>query len=32
MTILEFIQEFPDSQSCEEHFKLQREKEGVICK
>jgi ISXO2-like transposase domain len=32
MTILEFIQEFPDTQSCEEHFKLQREKEGVICK
>jgi hypothetical protein len=32
MTILEFIQEFPDTQSCENHFKQQREKEVVKCK
>jgi transposase-like protein len=32
MNILTFIDEFPDEQSCIDHFKQQREKEGVKCK
>lgn len=32
MTILEFLQHFPDEQSCKQHFKIQREREGIICK
>ncbi len=32
MTILEFVSEFPEEQSCKEHFKAKREKEGVCCK
>lgn len=32
MDILDFTLEFPDEQSCRDHFKLRREKEGVICK
>jgi hypothetical protein len=31
MTILEFLQDFPDETSCKVHFKSQREKQGVIC-
>ena len=32
MTILEFLQHFPDEQSCKQHFKIQREREGITCK
>ncbi len=32
MNLLAFIEEFPIEESCKHHFKLQREKEGVICK
>ena len=32
MTILSFLNEFPDESSCRLHFKLQREKLGIICK
>jgi hypothetical protein len=32
MNILSFVEEFPDEQSCIDHFKACREKEGVICK
>lgn len=32
MNILRFFEEFPDEQSCRDHFKLKREKEGVFCK
>lgn len=32
MTILEFLHEFPDNESCKLHFKEQREKEGISCK
>ena len=32
MNILRFIEEFPNEQSCIDHFKLSREKEGVLCK
>lgn len=32
MNILEFLTDFPDELSCKEHFKIQRETEGVICK
>ena len=32
MTILEFLREFPDNDSCKRHFRLQREQEGVTCK
>jgi len=32
MNLLAFIEEFPTEESCKNHFKLQREKEGVICK
>ena len=32
MTILEFMNEFPDEQSCRQDFKMQREKEGIYCK
>ncbi len=32
MTILEFVTEFPTEQSCRDHFRTQRESEGVICK
>lgn len=32
MTIIEFMQHFPDESSCKLHFKAQREKRGVFCK
>lgn len=32
MKILEFMELFPDEQTCKDHFKEQREKEGVKCK
>jgi len=32
MNLLKFIDEYPDEQSCRDHFKLIREQEGVICK
>lgn len=32
MNILEFIETFPDEASCREHFRLLREKQGVVCK
>lgn len=32
MDILEFVEKFPDEESCRTHLKEQREKEGVICK
>lgn len=32
MTILEFITQFPDETSCRNHFKENREKQGVTCK
>jgi len=32
MNILSFVEEFPDEHSCREHFRLQREKEGIKCK
>lgn len=32
MNILRFMEEFPNEISCKEHFKLQREHEGVTCK
>lgn len=32
MRLLNFINEFPDEHSCREHFRRQREKEGVKCK
>lgn len=32
MTIIEFLQYFPDETSCKIHFKEQREKQGIICK
>lgn len=32
MTIIEFLQYFPDENSCKQHFKEQREKQGIKCK
>lgn len=32
MNILNFVDHFPDEHSCREHFRLQREKEGIKCK
>ena len=32
MNLLHFIEEFPTDQSCREHFRAQREHEGVVCK
>ena len=32
MSILEFVEQFPDEFSCRENFRLMREKDGVICK
>lgn len=32
MTIIEFLQYFPDEHSCKLHFKEQREKQGITCK
>ncbi len=30
--IIKFIEDFPDEQSCRDHFRLVREHEGVVCK
>lgn len=32
MNILKFMEEFPTEQSCKDHFRKQREREGVKCK
>jgi hypothetical protein len=32
MNLLNFIKEYPDENSCREHFRRQREKEGIKCK
>jgi len=32
MNILEFAEQFPNEESCKEHFRSLREKQGVICK
>lgn len=32
MTILKFVEQFPDEQSCRVHMKKAREQEGVVCK
>lgn len=32
MNLLNFINEYPDENSCREHFRQQREKEGIKCK
>lgn len=32
MNLKEFFEKFPTEQSCKEHFKLYRDKEGVTCK
>lgn len=32
MNILRFVEEFPTEEKCKEHFKIQREHEGVKCK
>jgi len=32
MNLLNFINEFPDEQSCKEHFRKQRELSGIKCK
>ncbi len=32
MTILNFIDQFPDEKSCRDHMRGAREKEGVVCK
>jgi transposase-like protein len=32
MTIIEFLEHFPDENSCKLHFKEQREKLGIVCK
>src|SRR5690606_41838451 len=32
MTILRFLEQFPDEASCREHFRQQREHEVVCCK
>lgn len=32
MTILSFVEQFPDEKSCRDHMRKAREKEGVVCK
>ena len=32
MNILSFIEKFPDEHTCKEHFRMQRQKEGIKCK
>lgn len=32
MKLLNFLTQFPDEQSCKEHFRKQRENEGIKCK
>ena len=31
MTLLHFIEKFPTEESCREHFRIQREHEGIVC-
>jgi hypothetical protein len=31
MNLLNFIEQYPDERSCIEHFKAQREKNGIVC-
>lgn len=31
MTLLNFIERFPTEESCREHFRVQRENEGIVC-
>lgn len=32
MTILKFVEQFPDEKSCRDHMKEAREREGIVCK
>jgi len=32
VNIIKFIEEFPDEQSCKEHFRRTREHKGILCK
>lgn len=32
MNIMNFMETFPDEDSCKDHFRLRRESEGVKCK
>lgn len=32
MNILRLVEAFPTEESCKHHFRLQREKEGIVCK
>jgi hypothetical protein len=32
MNIIKFVSDFPDELSCKQHFKLLREREGIVCK
>ena len=32
MKLIQFIQQFPDERSCRDHFRKQREQEGIKCK
>lgn len=32
MNIIKFVEEFPDEAGCREHWRVIREKEGVVCK
>jgi hypothetical protein len=32
MNIVKFIEDFPDENSCKEHFRKVRENEGIVCK
>ena len=32
MTILKFVEQFPDEKSCRDHMRKAREKEGIVCK
>ena len=31
MKVFEFIENFPDEESCKLHFKEVREKDGIVC-
>jgi len=32
MKLIDFIKQFPDEQSCKDHFREQRQKEGITCR
>lgn len=32
MNIMKFIKEFPNEESCQDHFRLHRQEQGIICK